>query len=101
MKVLKFKYNKNEMFALKALMESTVIIDESNVITDRLLLATLMPVYKRIHTKTFEVKDKYTLSLTAAESIAFAIYYCQGFAGNAYEKRLIRIIVAETDKQLL
>lgn len=101
MKVLRFKYTKSEMFALRELFEQTVLTDESITINDRLLLATLMPVYKRIYAKTFEIKDKYSLSLSAAEAIAFTIYFCNGFAGNAYEKRLVRLVTAETDKQLL
>lgn len=101
MKELKFKYNKSEMFAVLDMYERTVCNDESKDIEDRLLLALLLNVYKRIRKMTIDIKDKYTLKYKPEEAIAFALYFKDVVASSVYEKRLINLTITETDRKLL
>lgn len=98
---VKLKYNKSEIFAVLALYERTILTDDSKDIEDRLLLALLLGVYKRIRKMTIDVKDKYTLKYTAAEALAYMIYFKDVAAANAYEQRLINITIEQTDRKLL
>lgn len=101
MKELNFKYNKHEFFALRDLYERTVLQDDSKDINDRLLIALLMNVYKRIYSKSFELKEKYGLTYKPEEAIAFMLYFKDTQTLDIYEQRLINMTLATTDKHLL
>ena len=98
---LKFKYSKSEIFAVLDLYERTVCLEQSRDINDRLLVAILLNVYKRIRKMTIEIKEQYTLKYKPEEALAFALYFNNAIAYNVYEKRLIYLTIAETDRKLL
>jgi hypothetical protein len=98
---LKFKYSQGEVFALKYMLERTVLSDKSKDIEGRLLLANLLSLYDKINYKTLEIKDKYTIAFTPAEAIAFYIYFANYEGSCSYEQRVVRIVIGETDKAYL
>ncbi|HUM50455.1 MAG TPA: hypothetical protein PK431_01520 [Chitinophagales bacterium] len=101
MKTLKFKFNKREMYALKGMFERTVIQDDPTLsIEEKLLIAILANMYVRVHNKTALIKDTYSLTLSPPEALAFTIYFVDVHC-DVYEKRLVRLIIAETDKKFL
>jgi hypothetical protein len=50
---------------------------------------------------TIEIKEQYTLKYKPEEALAFALYFNDAIAYNVYEKRLIYLTIAETDRKLL
>lgn len=95
------KFSKREYFTLLELLERTILQDASKTAEDRLLIAILLNVYKKVHNKAIELKDKYTLTLKAEEAIAFYLYYREIEPITIYENRLILITIEATDKHLL
>lgn len=75
MKDIKLTYNQSEIFALQELYERTILRDSPNDIEGKLLISILLNVYKKIRTKTIELKPKYTIKYTITEAIAFMLYF--------------------------
>lgn len=98
---VKFKYTLSEMSAIRELFERTVCNDDSKEPEDRLLVAVLINVYKRIVKNMLDVKDKYTLKYKPEEAIAFVLYFKDVAALGIYENRLINMTIEQTDRKLL
>lgn len=100
-KEITIKYKANEFMLLKELYERTVCVDMSKDIEDRLLIAVLLNVYRKIYKQAVEMKSKYSLKYRAEEAIAFILYFNGYPAQNIYEQLLINATIEKADRTIL
>jgi hypothetical protein len=95
---VKVKLNKDQLDVLFARLNG-FIEKNGDTVEEKLLILTIFPVVKKLHTKLFMPSVKNVLSLQHAEAIAFWILFMRYKYANSYEMVTIQPILDQIHKQ--